>query len=68
MTGIISGLLGSCPVVKFSLGGKTVYTSTSTVFSGKGCADLKNDDSASVTGTKNSDTGVVIATKVETSK
>jgi hypothetical protein len=68
VTGTISGLMGSCPTIKFSLGEKTVYTSSSTVFSGKGCADLKNTDSASVTGMKNPDTGVVTASKVETTK
>jgi hypothetical protein len=66
VTGTVSGLMGSCPVVRFSLGGKIVYSNASTVFSGKACADLKND-TASVTGTRSSDT-VMTAAKIETRK
>ena len=67
VTGTVSGLMGSCPVVRFSLGGKIVYSNASTVFSGKACADLKNDDTASVTGTGSSDT-VMTAAKIATRK
>jgi len=70
-SGTIGSLSGSCPVTSFMLSPTTItsgstvkiYTNSATVFSGAGCAGLKNGVKVEVKGTTQAD-GVVLATKV----
>jgi hypothetical protein len=63
LTGTISALGGTCPVVNFMLQATKVTTSSATVYEGGSCATLKNTGRVEVRGTKAAD-GSIAATKI----
>jgi len=63
LTGTISALGGTCPVVNFMLQTTKVTTSSATVYEDGSCATLKNTGRVEVRGTKAAD-GSIAATKV----
>jgi hypothetical protein len=62
--GAISGLLGSCPVLTFQVGGKDIHTLPTTTFSGGNCSKLKNNKKVTVTGALQLG-NFILATRVE---
>jgi hypothetical protein len=67
LTGDVSNLSGACPVLTFTLGGRTVQTAASTIYTGGNCPKLKNGDTVTVRGLLNSG-GTVDATELEYAK
>lgn len=62
--GIVSARAGTCPALSFSLGGKTVVTTVSTVFKDGTCAAVLNGVSVEVDGLLQAN-GTVLATVVD---
>jgi hypothetical protein len=50
LEGDVSGLVGTCPTVSFTVDGRTVNSSDSTNYKGGNCAKLENGDSVRVRG------------------
>lgn len=63
ITGTIHGLVAGCPILTFTLEGKTIKTSAATSFGSGTCAALANDMRVTVVGTTQGD-GSVLATEV----
>ena len=63
LNGVIAGLAGTCPALTMTVAGSAVKTTTSTVFTSKGCTELKNGDTVYAIGPKQSD-GTVLASKI----
>jgi len=61
--GEVSGLSGTCLTVTFTVGGKTIRTNASTVFSNGACTDVKNGVHVGVRGTAQQD-GSLLAVAV----
>jgi hypothetical protein len=61
--GIVSGLTGACPSLKFIVASRAVTTSASTRFDDVACAALKNNDRVEVKGSVQN--GTLAATRVE---
>jgi hypothetical protein len=61
--GTISGLTGTCPAVRFTLGGSTIVTSALTRFDNIGCSALTGTTSVEVRGFRQPD-NTVAATRV----
>lgn len=65
LSGTVSGLSGSCPSVRFTVGGRDVVTDGSTDFArGDRCRDLSNRDTIRMSGLTQT-TGAVLATDIE---
>ena len=63
MSGIVTGVAGSCPTLTFSLDGTAVTTSPATTYGGGGsCADIKNGEKRYVAGTMQG--GKLVATYI----
>ena len=62
--GTISGLMGACPAITFSVGATLVSTDASTTFTDGTCQQLANGGKAEVKGVKQPD-GSIRATKIE---
>lgn len=63
ITGTVSGVDGTCPVIAFALEGKKIRTDASTAFRDLTCAAVKAGVRVEVTGTANAE-GTVLATAV----
>lgn len=61
--GDVSSLVGTCPVLAFRLGARTVRTTSSTIFDNIACSAIKNATALEVLGRPQAD-GVLLATKV----
>lgn len=55
VSGTVASLAGTCPALTFTLGGKTVVTTSSTTFSPAGCGDVRNSVTLTVVGTTGTD-------------
>ena len=64
VSGMLSGLGGSCPARTFTVSGTKVTTNSSTTFSGLSCSSLANGTKVDVEGTKQPD-GSLVATEVD---
>jgi hypothetical protein len=62
-TGTISSLSGSCPVLRFTAGGRTVLTDTNTRFNMGNCQSLRNGSDVEIEGEQQS-AGTVLANRV----
>jgi hypothetical protein len=51
LAGVISGLEGTCPTIRFALAGRTVFTTAATVYESRACPSTRNGLAAEVTGT-----------------
>jgi hypothetical protein len=63
VSGVVSGLAGTCPVLTFTLGTTAVSTTSTTTFDGVGCAALANGSNVGVAGTTQTD-GSILASRV----
>ena len=63
-TGTISGLTGSCPLIRFGLGATAVAATVGTDFK-PSCAALRNGDQLAVKGTRTTADGPVTATSIK---
>ena len=64
LAGPVSGLSGSCPVLTFTVDGRTVTTDSSTEFKDGACGDVQNGTEVKVEGLRQPD-GSVLASEVE---
>jgi len=64
--GVISGMSGSCPSLRFVAAGRVVVTNKSTNINGGPCKDLGNGVDVEITGTLSS--GIVAADRVRFNK
>ena len=55
VTGLVSGLEGTCPSLRFTVDGKRFATSGSTTYGGGACANIANGGKVGVAGTQGSD-------------
>jgi len=62
-TGTISGLTGSCPLLRFTLGTTSVAATVGTNFK-PSCAALRAGDRVEVRGTRTTADGLVTATSI----
>ncbi len=62
--GAVTGLIGTCPALTFTLAGTTVHTTDRTRFEGGSCADVKEGARAGAAGPKDS-TGAIVAQMVK---
>jgi Domain of unknown function (DUF5666)/Putative binding domain, N-terminal len=67
LSGTLSGLLGQCPTISFTVNSTSVFAISSTTYSGGKCSDLRNGRSVTVTGTAQAD-GRVLATLIAVGK
>lgn len=51
LSGEISGIEGTCPTIRFALGGRTVFTTAATVYESRACQSTQNGLAATITGT-----------------
>jgi hypothetical protein len=58
VSGIVSELSGSCPALRFSLGGSVVITNSQTAFKGGNCSRVKNGLKVEVTGSPQPDSTI----------
>jgi hypothetical protein len=63
----VSNLLGVCPLLSFTVDGRTVTTLPTTLFLGDGCSRIKNRTNVSAQGTLQVG-GLVLATQIEVGK
>lgn len=66
LSGVVTALTGTCPVITITLGTKVAMTSAATVFQGKACADVKVGMKVAIYGTIATGATVLAATKVVT--
>jgi hypothetical protein len=59
LSGTLSGLLGQCPTISFTVNSTSVFAVSSTAYSGGKCADLRNGRAVTVTGTVQADSRVL---------
>ena len=64
LEGAVSGLSGACPSLTFTVAGRTVRTSSTTVFEDSSCARIRNNVRVEVKGMTAAD-GTFTATRVE---
>jgi hypothetical protein len=62
--GVVTGLSGPCPTLRFTLSGTTVITNASTRFQGGGCTDVKEGVRAGASGPKDAN-GAITAEHVK---
>lgn len=62
--GLVAGLTGTCPVVTFTLNGRTVKTTTATRYEDGTCASVQNNARIEVHGRRQAD-GAIQADKIE---
>lgn len=69
VTGVVSGLTGACPNVKFALDGKYATTTAATIYGGAvACGDIKNGEKWGAAGTKNAEGLLVLRYVTRVSK
>jgi hypothetical protein len=64
ISGAIATVTGACPAITITIGTKVAVTSAATVFSGKGCGDLKSGVNVDIYGTVASGGTSLAASKV----
>jgi hypothetical protein len=64
LSGRVAGLSGTCPSIRFTLGGTVVTTDGETRFRKGNCRDVRNNERVEVKGRRQAD-GSVRATEVE---
>ena len=64
LAGVITELAGTCPLLRINVGGRTVSTSSSTIFDGRACGELKVGATVEIAVAQASTNALLVALKV----
>jgi hypothetical protein len=63
--GVVAGLTGTCPALTFTLGTRTIKTSSNTKFEDISCSGIQNGSRVEIEGRVDSDGATILASEVE---